>query len=270
MRWDRNNIRQGAFVMGTQGERIGKVIRLNADTFVVEKGLFFPKDYELRYDHITEVKDDSITYSLSDYLQSEARAKEIPRAAAAPTTAASTGGMAAASATSAAALPIERTRAAAERTFERERTTDRERAERGDEIRIPLMKEEIGVEKVARETGHVRIHKAVRTEEKHFTVPVSREEVIIEHVAATGEMSAQPGDATFQEQTLDLPLHEEELRVTKHPVLREEVVVRTVAHAVEKEGTAVLRREEAEIEDTRKTPAASGRLGDYNAPGVRH
>ena len=44
------------------------------------------------------------------------------------------------------------------------------------------MREEIGIEKVARESGHVRIHKTVHTEEKHFSVPVTREEIIIEHV----------------------------------------------------------------------------------------
>ena len=55
MRWDKTSVRNGMFVMGTQGERIGKVIRCDGDTFVVEKGVFFPKDYELRYDHITDV-----------------------------------------------------------------------------------------------------------------------------------------------------------------------------------------------------------------------
>ena len=53
MRWDRNSVREGMFVTSTKGERIGKVIRRDDDTFVVEKGTLFPKDYELRYDHIT-------------------------------------------------------------------------------------------------------------------------------------------------------------------------------------------------------------------------
>ena len=41
--------------------------------------------------------------------------------------------------------------------------------------------------------------------------------------------------------------------MTKRPVLREEIVVRTVAHSIEKEATATLRHEEADVEDTRKT-----------------
>jgi hypothetical protein len=57
------------FVMGTQGERIGKVIRCDDDTFVVEKGVFFPKDYELRYDHIADVSGGTIRYALTDFLR---------------------------------------------------------------------------------------------------------------------------------------------------------------------------------------------------------
>src|SRR5262249_47976224 len=62
---------------GTKGERIGKVIRCDPETFVVEKGVFFPKDYELRYDYIVDSKDGTIVYSLSDLLERE-RQREIP------------------------------------------------------------------------------------------------------------------------------------------------------------------------------------------------
>src|SRR4029078_12224255 len=68
MRWDKSSVRNGMFVMGTQGERIGKVIRCDADTFVVEKGVFFPKDYELRYDHIADVSGGTVRYALTDFL----------------------------------------------------------------------------------------------------------------------------------------------------------------------------------------------------------
>ena len=84
MRFDINSVRNGMFVMGTQGERIGKVIRCNDETFVVEKGVFFPKDYELRYDHITDVTGGTIRYALTDFL----RGRTPEEATAASTTAA--------------------------------------------------------------------------------------------------------------------------------------------------------------------------------------
>ena len=165
MRFDMESVRNGMFVMGTQGERIGKVIRCNDETFVVEKGVFFPKDYELRYDHITDVTGGTIRYALTDFL----RGRTPEEAKVAPATAA---GPALAGAAGAAATAAPR----------RAESVDRDR----DEIRIPLLREEIGIEKVARESGHVRIHKSVITEEKRFSVPVTREEIVIEHAIVRG------------------------------------------------------------------------------------
>ena len=58
-----------------------------------------------------------------------------------------------------------------------------ERADEEQELRIPLMREEMDVEKFSRESGHVKIHKAVHVEEKHFSIPLRREELVIEHIA---------------------------------------------------------------------------------------
>jgi uncharacterized protein (TIGR02271 family) len=251
MRFDKNSVRNGMFVMGTQGERIGKVILCNDETFVVEKGVFFPKDYELRYDHITDVTGGTIRYALTDFLRGRTAEEAKPASATAA-------GRALAGAASAAATTT---------TTGRAESADVDR----DEIRIPLLREEIGIEKVARESGHVRIHKTVITEEKRFSVPVTREEIIIEHVAV-GRDAVLTGDDAFQENTVDVPVYEEEVRVSKRQILEEEVVVRTVAHSEEREGSAMLRHEEAEIEDTRKGPglSASGGGYDYAGPAIRH
>jgi len=69
MRWTRNDVHDGMSVTSTKGDRLGKVISRSADTFVVEKGVFFPKDYELRYDHITDVTGGTIRYALTDFLR---------------------------------------------------------------------------------------------------------------------------------------------------------------------------------------------------------
>jgi uncharacterized protein (TIGR02271 family) len=247
MRWDKTSIRNGMFVMGTQGERIGKVIRCDDDTFIVERGVFFPKDYELRYDHITDVSGGTVRYALTDFL----RGREVEAAASQPAAAARGAAPPAANGATAATAPAKA-------------RGDGTSAAR-DEIRIPLMREEIGIEKVARESGHVRIHKTVHTEEKHFSVPVTREEIIIEHVAV-GRDAVVTGDDAFVEGTVDVPLYEEEVRVSKRSILDEEVVVRTVAQSVEREGTAMLRHEEAEVEDTRRADRLSANPSDYGDP----
>jgi uncharacterized protein (TIGR02271 family) len=137
------------------------------------------------------------------------------------------------------------------------------------EIRIPLCKEEMDVEKIERESGHVRIHKAIKTEERHVTVPLRREEVVIEHVSAVSREGAIGGDGAFQDRVIDIPLHEEELRVGKHAVVREEVVVRTIAQSFERDATASLRSEDLEIEDTRPLPRAQTSPTGYGAPSLR-
>ena len=79
MRWDRDSVREGMFVTSTKGERIGKVIRRDVDTFVVEKGTLFPKDYELRYDHIAGLSGGEISYSLDEVGQRESALRGVKR-----------------------------------------------------------------------------------------------------------------------------------------------------------------------------------------------
>ena len=51
MRWTRNEVRAGMSVTSTKGERLGNVIRMGAETFVVERGVFFPKDSSFATTH---------------------------------------------------------------------------------------------------------------------------------------------------------------------------------------------------------------------------
>ena len=269
MKWDRMSVSEGMYVTSTTGQRIGKVIRCDSETFVVEKGALFPKDYQLRYDHITGIgSDGSITYSLEEELAREELAREK-----------STG---AAAAASSAAPYLERedeSRSALEpeaRLESRSELRQEARSEQEQEVRIPLLKEELDIEKYAYESGHVRIHKAIKTEERHFTVPVRREEIIVEHVSTKdwtpgSTLSAAEAESAFQDQDLDIPIYEEDIRVGKHAVVREEIVVRTVARAVDVEGSASLRTEECDIEDTRgrpglRAPSSGNGTGAYAAP----
>jgi uncharacterized protein (TIGR02271 family) len=278
MWWTKSDIREGMFVTSVAGQRLGKVIRCDADTFIIEKGVFFPKDFELRYDHITDVTDSNVTYLLSDeYALQTPASKATGAATAAAAGAAGLAGSAGERVKAAVRGAKEeltekrdaRSEAKAEAKVERlERREAKAAMSAENEIHIPLMKEEMDVEKIQRESGHVKIHKAVKTEERRVSVPLRREEVIIEHVsAASREGSAFATDGAFSEQTVDIPLHEEELRVGKHAVVREEVIVRTIAQSFDREAAASLRSEDLEIEDTRPLPKLPTSPTGYGAPG---
>jgi uncharacterized protein (TIGR02271 family) len=357
MRFDKDNVRRGMTAISTKGEKLGKVVQCDDETFVVEKGLFFHKDYRLYYEYVTGIRDDQISYALDDSrlagrdadanigraMESHAegsngesgRRKEGFAGAVASATSAAGAKAAGAKANlqgkvsehargeerreerreeplrtaepQRSAQPLhatERLRSAepgiearradermaqrprpsahglpSEETLERPaprearvtplpgpeaRASARAEAESEGELRIPLMDEELAVEKVERETGRVRIHKGVRLEEKHITIPVRTEEVVIERLPGREATLSGDGSDAFKEQTLDLPVYGEEVRVTKHAVLREELRVRRTSREEQREAAATLRHEEAEIEDT--TPAGK-RLG-WQEPGM--
>jgi hypothetical protein len=57
---DLEAIRDGMTVYSADGERLGKVIRRSGDTLLIEKGLFFKKDYLARFDDVERAEDDRL------------------------------------------------------------------------------------------------------------------------------------------------------------------------------------------------------------------
>lgn len=114
-----------------------------------------------------------------------------------------------------------------------------------DEQTLKLREEELRVSKQPIETGEVRIHKEVVTEQKTVDVPVSHEEVYIEHRAASGEISDTP---IGEGETYRIPVREEQIKVEKQPVEREEVVFGKQTVQESKRVSDTVQREEARIE----------------------
>lgn len=239
----RNQIRPGMVVRTTAGDKLGKVARIDENQLIIEKGLLFKKDCAGSLDRIVSIDGDEVIYDVQD--TSEERPERAEREAAMP---------AATAETAATAEPAARS----------ERASD-------EEIRIPLVEEQLRAEKYVVHKGAVRVRKEVVTEEKQITVPVTREEVVVERVPA-GEARADvaPQEA-FQEKEIAVPVVEEEVRVVKQPVVKEEVRVRKQQYQEQRVASAEVRHEEAEIEDEQKGRAArsdeTGAEGGYMAPG---
>lgn len=129
--------------------------------------------------------------------------------------------------------------------------------EMGEENRtLRLRREDLVVDKQVVQSGEVRIHKRVVTENRTFTVPVSHEELVIEHISSTDRSPDQPspvqtndpsrvverravttqntGSPTSQPQdevlsnegTIRILLHEDQITINRIPVIVEEVVIR--------------------------------------------
>jgi uncharacterized protein (TIGR02271 family) len=111
--------------------------------------------------------------------------------------------------------------------------------------RLQLREEQLDVEKESVQAGEVRLRKEVITESRNIDVPVTREEVVIERHAAGGERA---DGAIGEGEEVRIPLMEEEVRVEKTPVVREEVSVRKRQVQDTERVSETVRREEARIE----------------------
>jgi uncharacterized protein (TIGR02271 family) len=121
-----------------------------------------------------------------------------------------------------------------------------ERANREEEVKIPLREEELDVEKTQR-TENVRLRKVVHTELRTITVPISREELVVERVPA-GEAADYDSEKAFREEEINIPLREEEIDVQKRTVLKEEVRLSKKPHTEHKKVSEKVRREDVDIE----------------------
>jgi uncharacterized protein (TIGR02271 family) len=90
---------------------------------------------------------------------------------------------------------------------------------------IRLQEEHLAAHKQAVETGAVTVRKEVRTEHQQLTVPVEREEVVIERRPVTRGAGAGAGAGAIKAEEIRIPVKEERVRVTKEAVVTEEVAV---------------------------------------------
>jgi len=58
--FQRSQIKEGMTVRSIDGEKLGKVFAVQDGEFLIEKGLFFPKDYVCRYSEISDIRNGEI------------------------------------------------------------------------------------------------------------------------------------------------------------------------------------------------------------------
>jgi uncharacterized protein (TIGR02271 family) len=121
---------------------------------------------------------------------------------------------------------------------------------------IRLREEQLHADKSRERTGDVKVRKEVHTEHKTITVPVEREEVVIERrpAGATADTSG-----SIKAEEIRIPVSEEKVHVRKETVAKEEVHVgkrkvrdtETVGGDVRSEHLVVEKEGDVEVRDTR-------------------
>ncbi len=263
MRFDYTQIHEGMTVYSSDGEKLGKVHRCDSSMFVIEKGFFFPKDYIARYDDVRNIDDDGIHLTMSkdafQDLREGAKGDEGWRAGPittegkpATTTADTIGadyGLGAAG-VGQPGMPGDLStsaRAAQDTTGDLSRSARRDAT--GEEVRVPVAEEELDVTKRDREAGEVRLRKDVVTETKHVDVPVTREEVHVDRVPTSNRDATGEGKL-FQKDTVSVPVHEEEIEITKRPVVKEEVRLRKDRIVEQRAADEDIKKERVDVDET--------------------
>jgi len=249
----RTMISDGMLVRSMDGDRLGKVYRLEDKVFFIEKGLFFPKDYRVRYDDIEEIRDGEIflrpgldlSCDLSDdtYLADSRDTSER--------------------------LDLNKDMPGLNFDANR-RDSLGANARSKEEVRVPLVEEELSVEHHTRDAGAVRVRKEVVTEQKQVTVPVKHEEIIVERVPVPPGTPGAGIDTAFDEKELVVSAQEEVVEIHKRPVVREEVRIRKQVTEEQQTADTTVRREQAKIEDKTTNKTRKAPIIKEDGPKTRH
>src|SRR5215212_8724432 len=217
----------GAEVFGTDGDKVGTVSEVYPGYIIVEKGFFFPTDYYIPMSAVASYDNDQVYLTVSKDAALgrgwDVRPVDLETATVG-TTAASTDTF------------VDTDRLAAARVG-----TD-------EEIRIPVMEEELTATVRPQEAGAVRIEKDVVSEQRTLDVPVTEERVRVERRVVDRPVTAADADA-FEETVIEVPLRRETVDVQKQARVAEEVVVGKEAVQRTERVSDTVRKEEVIVDE---------------------
>jgi len=225
----------GATVYGADGQEVGSVANVNGSFFTVEKGFFFPKDYYIPVNAITESNENAVYLSVT---KDEALNQGWDQA---PLEQGWTDGQAA----------QDWSETSADTSMATSQHDDQmHRAEFDDKgkLRVPVHEEQLDATTRLVDAGEVTITKQVVEDQKTIEVPVTEEKVQVEWRTQTGDVSAD-GDV-FEEGVIEIPVSREVVDVSKHTVQTGELEVTKKQSKRKQKVTDSVRREVVDVDDT--------------------
>lgn len=129
--------------------------------------------------------------------------------------------------------------------FTPETNTPEESLYISENVILQIKEEQLDLAKKLIQTGEVKIYKESHTQEKSFTVPVKREELVIEKKKTLASATPEPNEVPTE--VIRILLSEEQVEFTKHKVTFEDVSIykQQLADIIHIEET--LKREELKV-----------------------
>lgn len=235
---------EGMPVYDMNGDKVGTISEHNPQPgcLVIHKGILFPKDLYIPLNAIQRSDADGVYLSLAKDDLSDDRYSNPPDTTAGYTTADTTTQYVQTDQVDTANTMG--TAAATTNTYQDRAATE---TATDQDVRVPVMEEELQVGKRQEEVGRVHLHKDVVEEPQTVTGQVTREQVEVERVPVQGDYTANDADV-FTEKDIDVPVMGEEMVVGKRPVVNEEVRLRKDAVTEEQQVSDTVRKERVTVE----------------------
>jgi uncharacterized protein (TIGR02271 family) len=233
MSWSGNasQIQVGDDVYGNDGEKIGSVAEVQSSYLVIEKGFFFPTDYYIPVNAITQVQDGQVMLNVSKDAALHSGWDTVPDA--------TTVGIGQTDTVYTDVVETTMPVGGQSQVAGYEATSE-------EEIVIPLREEELTASVREVEAGAARIQKRVVAEDRVLEVPVTEEQIRVERRVVDRAAGVNDADA-FEEIVIEVPLTQEEVELRKQSRVTEELVVskEAIQHTEQVRGT--VRREEVDV-----------------------
>ena len=204
-----SQISVGDEVYASDGDKIGTVAEVQSGYIVVEKGFVFPTDHYIPTSAIASASNGQVYLSATRDAALNSGWDVVP--------------------------DVQTTASASTATSE-------------DEIRIPVMEEELTATVRQQEAGAVRIEKDVIEEERTLEVPVTEERIRVERRVVDRAATAADANA-FEETVIEVPLRSETVDVQKQARVAEEIVVSKEAVQRTEQVRDTVRREEVYVDE---------------------
>lgn len=255
MNTDRNQfvVHEGDEVFGSDGDKVGKVIAVQNDYVVVEKGWFFPTDYYIPASAVASYDNGQIYLNVTKDVALEQGWDTMPVATDeyATTTAGETGILT----DTGYVTETETVDTTVDPTLDPAwDTTTRADADiaahrSGETLNVPVYEEELTATTTEREVGGVRIEKDVVLEEQGLDVPVTEERLKVVRRTVDRPVDAVDADAAFEEVIVDVPVTVEEVEVAKRVRVAEEIGIQKEEIERVEHVTDTVRREEVHVSE---------------------
>jgi uncharacterized protein (TIGR02271 family) len=246
--------REGDNVVGSDGEKLGKIHSVGQGYLVVEKGFFFPTDYYIPYTAVSSYdegegnvflsvsKDEAMNSgwdmepgTTGDYSYAGTANTGLTDSEFGDDAITGTASTAMTGASAGMGTPV---------YADTDHTT------------VEVREEELVARTREREAGEVIVHKDVIAEEKTIEVPVTEERVRV--TRRTVDRADNTGEVSLQEETFEVPVRTTEVDLEKRTRVAEEIDIEKEAVQRTEQVSGTVRREVVNVEDDTTTGGQSG------------